>query len=328
MIGETKNGVITNSTLDLVNIAAQKADSLGGQISLVLLGNGISNRIDEPISSGVDRLLIADHPSLEHYDSDIYTEIVGRVINKEKFALVLLNHSFTGADLGASLSGRFGIPLISNCLDFALPDRTRVIATRLLYKGKLGSRISIVGFSVLLLSLAEEAATVHNQSQRRKAEVITIPVKHVSSRIRFLEVLKDKSDEKDISNSEIIVAVGLGVESEKGLLIVQELAEELGASLGCSRPIVERGWLLKAHQVGMSGKIVNPKLYVACGISGAIEHLVGMRNSGTIISINKDPSAPIFKYSDYGFVGDLFQIVPAIVREIRRKRSRVHPASL
>ncbi|MBM3776293.1 MAG: electron transfer flavoprotein subunit alpha/FixB family protein [Acidobacteria bacterium] len=262
-----------------------------------------------------------EHPLLDSYTADGYTLALRQLIERDQPKLVLFPHTYQVRDFAPRLAASMGRLLVSDAIGHRVEDGSPVFV-RLLYQGKISADYRFAGpppwFASLQAGAYQPAEGV--PAEARPADVFEPRLSASDIRARPEELFRETLRAVDLGAAEIIVSVGRGIREAENIALVETLADVLGAELAASRPICDSGWLPMERQVGSSGQTVSPKLYVAVGISGAIQHLVGMKGSKTIVAINKDPSAPIFEVADYGIVGDLFQVVPALVEEIRKAK--------
>lgn len=298
--------------------AAELAHDLGGRCAAALIGHIDSRLLSEAQALACHELIVASDPVLSEYHPELYREALYSAVETVKPRIVLLRHSYMGIELGPALAFRLGAPIVSNCLEIEARDsRTGVIRPycRESYWGKLSLSAPLCFFTLQRISLRgnpipREPVTVRRLSFQAPARL----------RIRCGGIRR-RVESIDISQAEKIVAVGRGIRDKESIKLAEELAQALGATLACSRPIVDMGWLPVERQVGISGKTVRPKVYLACGISGEAQHVAGMKDASLIIAINSDPKAPIFRVAHYGVVADLFAILPALTEAaLRGKR--------
>jgi electron transfer flavoprotein alpha subunit len=312
---ERSQGLPEGLTRPLLAKAAEMAKVLGGKTIAVLL----SSQLSTPLESGIeaDEIYIGDHPSLEWYNPEIHGRIVADLHRRIRPAITLVGHSYAGMDLGNVIAASAGIPFISNCFDLEIVGG-EIFVMRPCYRGKVHSRVSISKSLPCVISMGKGFKSASEEGPARAPEThrLEIEVDQQSLRQRVLEVKTVQSSGTDISKAAVIVSVGRGIGDKTNIEMAKELATTLGGALGCSRPLVDIGWLPQEHQIGLSGRTVAPRLYIACGISGCIEHQVGMIGSEVIVAINNDPSAPIFDIAKYGIVGDALRVVPAFTRAV------------
>jgi electron transfer flavoprotein alpha subunit len=312
VVAEHRDGALNRATWETI-AAAQQA---GTPVKLVVLGAGIDAIAAEVGSAEVAEVVALDDPALKDYTADGFVQALHAVIGAEKPDRVFLPHTYQTRDFAPALAARLERPLVTDVV--ALKDNTYV---RPVFQGKLQADVTIEGPAPHLVTFqigafrADAMKKGNAAAPVRKASVSIDPSK---IRQKPEAPFKEAKQAVDLSQAERIVAVGRGIKSQEHIQVAQQLAQAMGAELAASRPICDAGWLPMDRQIGSSGQTVAPKLYVALGISGAIQHLVGMKGARTIVAINKDPEAPIFEIADYGIAGDLFEIVPAMIAELNK----------
>ena len=291
-----------------------------GPLSAAVLGGSVDALARELATHKADRVYAVSHPLLEPYTADGYTAALEQLIRKVNPSLVLFPHTYQVRDFAPKLATRFNQVLISDAIGFKT-DAGGPVFVRQLFQGKLNADVKPGGPEPHFGSI-QAGAFRADQAQQGSApvEAFTPDLSANAIRQRPLEPFRESARAVDLNAAEIIVSVGRGIKEKDNIHVVEELAKALGGELAASRPICDNGWLPMERQVGSSGQTVSPKVYLAVGISGAIQHLVGMKGSKTIVAINKDSNAPIFEVADYGIVGDLFEVVPALVEEIKKVR--------
>jgi electron transfer flavoprotein alpha subunit len=316
---EHRSGKIREITFEMLYAAHQMASFGKGRVVAVLLGNTPEPHL-RLLSEMAHQVLVLKNPALEPYVSDFYLAALAGIIKDEHPMLFMLGHTAAGLDLAPALAVRLNLPLATDILDFFF-DGEALMVQREWYGGKVWARIGLKKAPTYVLSIRpgvypQQVAPIPNAQVR----YLEMPGKPAPWAKTFLEYLEAPIAEVDITQADLIVSVGRGIGDPENLPLAMELADLLGGVLACSRPVADKKWLPKERQVGTSGKTVRPKIYLALGISGAFQHQAGMKNSGTILAINKDPKAPIFKLAQFGVVGDLFKVVPALVAEIKEAR--------
>lgn len=277
-------------------------------------------KTDELAQKNVSRVHVLEHDLLKAYTPDGYTAALEQLIKAHTPSYVVLPHTYQVRDFAPKLATRFGQVLVSDVIDLRV-DGGKVTAARQLFQGKLNADVELTGSAPHFVSV--QAGSFRAESlESGTAQVESFPVQLDASQIRTKpeEPFRESARAVDLSAAELIVSVGRGIKEKENIEIVEELAQALGAELAASRPICDNGWLPMERQVGSSGQTVSPKVYIAVGISGAIQHLVGMKGAKTIVAINKDPNAPIFEVADYGIVGDLFEVVPELTEQIKKAK--------
>lgn len=294
---------------------------LGFPASAAVVGNGVAELVAEAARYRLETVWAVEHPLLETYAADSFTEALEQLIRHAGSTVVVFPHTYQTRDFAPKLAARFGSAMASDVIRWSFRDG-RWVLVRQVFQGKLHADMTFTGPPPHFVSVQAGAFRADNAAVG-EAQVARFAPQLEPARIRTRpgEPFRESQRAVDLSGAEVIVAVGRGIKEKENLGVVEKLAEALGAELGASRPICDSGWLPMERQIGSSGQTVAPKLYVAVGISGAIQHLVGMKGSKTIVAINKDPEAPIFEVADYGIVGDLFEVVPALIEEIRKVKS-------
>lgn len=305
---------IDSLSFQLLAIGHQLAAEMKVELVAVAIGHRMENVVRALQGIGIDRILIVDDPALPLAGAEVQAHVFGDVARQVAPRLVLIGYSLVGMELTPAIANNLGMNALTNCVKIELYDGA-VTVTRPLFDGTMHAQIALEENATAVVALQKGSAAARASSAKPTAvESIIIDVNTIPSRSRVLEITEEPKGDVDLGKAEIIVAVGRGIGDEEKIHFMAELAEALGGTLACSRPVVDVGWLPRERQVGASGKSVAPKIYVACGISGAIQHLSGMRDSKRIVAINKDPNAPIFQVAHIGVVGDLFEIVPALTK--------------
>lgn len=319
---EHKEGHVRKVTLELLGEAQRLAGAMGGQAVAVLAGSGLSGLAGQLAPYGADRIILLDDPALAEYRTGPYTNVLAGLVAERRPAAFLFGNTALTRDLAPRVAGRCGAPLFSDCTGVAYRDGA-LHFRRPMYGGKLYADVTAAGTAqpattVFAALRANVFAAAESAGGSPAVENVAVSVPPDSLWPVVRETLAQVSGKVELSEANIIVSGGRGVGGAEGFQVIEELADVLGAAVGASRMAVDNGWRDYKFQVGQSGKTVSPTLYIACGISGAIQHLAGMSSSKCILAINTDPEANIFKVADYGIVGDLFQVVPALTREFRR----------
>jgi electron transfer flavoprotein alpha subunit len=310
IVAEQRFGAFRKISFELASTARKLADQLGEEVGAVLLGSGVEGIAGELGKYGVDKVYVADAPVLELYTTDAYAAAVTKIVKEKEPSILLLGASVQGKDLSSRLVGTLATGMATDCTDVKIADG-KLWAFRPMYAGKCFGEITISSFPQMASLRPNVFAIVENA---KTAEVVTFDpaIDPASLKTKVLEVQKDASGKVDLTEANIIVTGGRGMKGPENYTIIEELAAVLGATVGASRAAVDAGWRPQSDQVGQTGKVVSPNLYIACGVSGAIQHLAGMSSSKLIVAINKDPEAPIFTKADYGIVDDLFKVVPEL----------------
>jgi electron transfer flavoprotein alpha subunit len=275
------------------------------------------NGFAEELADWANKVMLIDDERLEKFNAEAYQRVLSPIIRERKPSLSLIAHSGFGMDLAPSLAAELGIPLVTDCIDLRL-EEGKLVAFREMYGGKLNAKVSFTEAEQYMATVRQATFPIE-KGEPFGGEVISIPsplTEEIKYR-RFVEYVEAAVGEVDITQADVIVAVGRGIKEQENMKLVEELAEALGGVLAGSRPVIDAGWLPPDRQVGQSGKTVKPRLYIAVGISGASQHIAGMRGSDIIVAINKDPDAPIFTVAHYGIVDDLFKVVPALIERLK-----------
>jgi electron transfer flavoprotein alpha subunit len=321
VVTEQTAGVWNRMSFETLAGGQQLSRTLGKPVCAVVFGQGTGALAAELAGYKLDRVIALDHDLLGSYTADAATGALSWLIARWQPEIVLFPHTYRVRDFAPCLAARAGQPLMSDVIGFRVEDGSLVFQ-RLLFQGKLNADYAASGQGTIFASLQAGAFRADAlEKGEAPVETLTPPLDAASIRQQPEAPFRESARAVDLSAAELIVAVGRGIHEEGNLALVEELAEVLGAELAASRPICDNGWLPMERQVGSSGQTVSPKLYVAVGISGAIQHLVGMKGSRAIVAINKDAGAPIFEVADYGIVGDLFDVVPALIEQIRKAKA-------
>lgn len=316
---ETRDGAFRPVSGEVLTAARKLADGMNDEVHALLLGGSDDGEILEQISRfGADRIFVVESESLRQYNADGVTGVLTDFVRDRDCRVVILPGTPIGKDLGPRVAARLGVDYAADCTALDV-DAGAVVATRPRYAGKI---LSTVDFQKepAILSIRPNVFAPVEKSAEGVAESLAVQVDPSGFGAVVKEVLAAEGQKLDVGEASIVVSGGRGLREPANFKLLEELAAALGAAVGASRAVVDAGWRPHAEQVGQTGKTVAPKLYFAIGISGAIQHLAGMRTSSYIVAINKDPEAPIFKVADYGIVGDLFEIVPRLTEEIRKLR--------
>lgn len=324
-IETAENGSAKNIGLELLNPGLELAHKQGGQLVGVVIGHNTAEAVDAARAQGAEKVICVDYPEYAHYDTDAYTAAMVALIKKYEPSTLILGATNIGRDLGPRIACRVGTGLTADCTSLAIDDESGNMAwTRPAFGGNLMATIMCPNHTPQIGTVRPGVFKKAAPNAANKVEVVNEEIRFADDqfRVKLIETIREAGAELvDLEGAEIIVSGGRGVGGPEGFNVIRELAGVLGATVGSSRAAVDAGWIPHAHQVGQTGKTVGPKIYIACGISGAIQHLAGMSGSDTIIAINKDKDAPIFSVADYGIVGDLFEAVPALIAEIKKARA-------
>jgi len=325
-LGEQRGKEISSVSYELLAWGRGLADKLKTELSSILLGHKISEEnIQNLIQHGADKVYVVDHPLLEHFTPDGYGKVLKKLIEEYKPSIMIASATTIGRTVMPVLAAMIETGLTADCTGLDIEEKTGLL---------LQTRPAIGGNVMATIKTPDhrpQMATVRPKSKRplqadasRKGEVIrkSYPEDIYNSKVRFIKFVKDETAEAPIQEAEVVVAGGKGLKDGKNFDILYEIATLLGGAVGASRQAVDMGWIPYSHQVGLSGKTVSPRLYIAMGISGAVQHLAGMSSAETIVAVNSDPDANIFKVSDFGIVGDLFDIAPILVKRLREIKNQ------
>ncbi|MFB6195929.1 MAG: electron transfer flavoprotein subunit alpha/FixB family protein [Haloplanus sp.] len=308
VVAEHRRGDLRPVSLELITAGRELADATGGDLHVAVIGGDVDAFVRRLDRDGVETIHVVDEG--EEFNHDVYAAATTALFETVDPTAVVMPNSVNGMDYAPAVATRLSIPLVTDAVDIASDEGITV--TREMYGSKVEATVEVGPGPVALTVRGGEwpAAETPGEAEVRTAD-IDVPEASIRSTVRGFEEVG--SGDVDISDADFIVAVGRGIEEEENLELVEDLAEALDATLAASRPIVDNGWLPKNRQVGQSGKVVTPTVYLALGISGAVQHVAGMKGSDTIIAVNTDPDAPIFDIADYGVVGDLFDVVPELI---------------
>jgi len=298
---------------------AHKIAGGAGEVKAVLLGEDVSELASRLAERGASEVIYVEGASVRHYTGDGYRRALVPVVTEESPDLILLGHTPNGWDLAPLLAARFSAPAATGCSKIVL-EIGKGRFTRKAFNGKFVHEIEIASARPMVATVEKGASIPVEGGSAGTVRPVAAAVAESDMRARHVEIKKAEAGGLDLSQASIIVSAGRGIGAAEKLDVIRALAEALGGQLGASRAVTDAGWLPHEHQIGSSGTSVSPKLYVACGISGAIQHVVGMKSSGYIVAINKDADAPIFGVADVGVVGDLFEIVPALTRAVKEAK--------
>lgn len=312
VIAEQVEGQFRKVTFEALSAAQKISEAVGGDICAVVLGQGVADKTAELATYGAARILVADDAALAEYTTEGYTNVLAEVISQQSPAAVLVGATTQGKDLAARLSARLNLALATDCVSLTV-DNQQIVATRPMYGGKILAEVVLGGDSVIA-SLRPNTFPLSEMSAAGNVETLSASPGEIKTQVTGKQL---ESGKVDLTEADVIVAGGRGM-GGADYSALEELAGVLGAAVGASRSAVDEGWRPVSDQVGQTGKSVSPNLYIAAGISGAIQHLAGMSSSKVIVAINNDPEAPIFTKADYGIVGDLFEVVPALTAEIKK----------
>lgn len=313
VLGEIRDGILRNVSFEA--IAAAKMISDGGEVVAALFGDVIGDEILTMLQYGADRVVKVEHPDLKIYTTDAYRQALLQVLDVEKPEAFVMGHTAHGKDLSPRIATKLNAGLVSDIVNIEI-DSDDVIFTVPIYSGKAFKKVTI-NDGMILATVRPNNIALLERDVARSGEVSEIHVVIKDLRTTIKEIVRKATGGIDLTEAKMIISGGRGVKSQDGFKILEELASVLGAAVGASRGACDAGYCDYSLQIGQTGKVVTPDLYIAIGISGAIQHLAGMSNSKVIVAINKDPEAPIFDVADYGIVGDLFEVVPLFTEAMK-----------
>jgi electron transfer flavoprotein alpha subunit len=311
---------------ELLGAGAELAKTLNVELCAVVIGDKVENVCGESFAFGATRVYLIDSPVFHYYRTEPYYKAICSLVEKYKPEIILVGATGMGRDLAAAVATKLNTGLTADCTGLAIDDKGLLLQTRPAFGGNIMATILTERMRPQMATVRPHVMPLPGKDTSRNGEIIreSIPIKEEDVATKVLQVIEDVRQGAeciDLAAAEVIVSGGRGMQAQENFSMLQQLADELGGVVGCSRAAVEAGWLPVERQVGQTGKTVRPKIYIACGISGAIQHLVGMQGSDIIIAINQDKQAPIFEVATYGIVGDVFQVVPAIIKRIKELRA-------
>ncbi|MGB8323129.1 MAG: electron transfer flavoprotein subunit alpha/FixB family protein [Candidatus Acidiferrum sp.] len=323
VVTEQRQGKWNNASFETLVAAQQIAGAASGTISAVVIGKGVAALAEEVASKNVAEVLLIEHDLLENYTPDGYCMALKQVVEQAKPELVLFPHTYQVRDFAPELAASVGKGMIGDCIGFR-NEEGKLVFVRQMFQGKTAADVVFTGAAPWFASFQSGAfrADLLQAHSSGEAPVNAVKVELKSEQIRTkpLELFKEAKSAVDLTQAPLIVAIGRGIKAPENIPQAEALAKAIGGEIAASRPICDEGWLPMERQIGSSGQTVAPKLYLALGISGAIQHVVGMKGARTIVAINKDQNAPIFEIADYGIVGDIFEIMPALTEELQKTR--------
>ena len=324
VIAEQRDGELQKVSTELIGKARELADDLGQEVYAILLGENVKAKADVLIHHGADKVIVVDHPLLKEYVTEPYAKSIYAIVQKYDPEIVLFGATSIGRDLAPRLAARIHTGLTADCTGLAIDEETRLLRmTRPAFGGNLMATIVCQNFRPQMATVRPGVMTPMENDNNRKGEVIMedVGLTDADMNVKIIEVAKEEKKKLDITEARILVSGGRGLGGPEGFDLLAELAEAMEGEISSSRASVDAGWIEKARQVGQTGKTVRPDIYFALGISGAIQHLAGMEESGLIIAINKSDSAPIFDVADLGIVGDLNKVLPKLIEQYKKAKA-------
>ncbi len=321
VFGEQKNGEAANVALELLGEGRKLADQLNVQLAAVLMGENVEAAAKNLISYGADKIYLVDDPSLKNFNDESYADIFVQLISRYKPEIVLMGATTYGRSLAPRVSSRLNTGLTADCTKLEIDMEKRILLqTRPAFGGNLMATIICPNHRPQMSTVRPKVMKALEQDLSRSGEIIRPEIIIPEDvKVKVTDVVTTLCEKVNLTEADIIVSGGRGLGDPKNFVLVEELAKVLGGAVGASRATVDAGWIEYSHQVGQTGKTVGPKVYFACGISGAVQHLAGMSSSDTIIAINKNPEAPIFKVATFGIVGDALEVLPALIGEFKKR---------
>ncbi len=322
-VAEQRENKLKKIAYEVVSEGKRLAEKLGLEMKCALIGGSVAGLADEIAQYGVKDVLITEGKEFDKYASMPYTSALYEIVKKADASIILLGATSMVRDLGARLSARLEAGFVNDCTGIDVGSNKDIIFLHPMFGGKVWSYLKGVGGSVQVVTLRPnvfsmgERLLAHTKAAIKK---IDVKLSDADLRTKVVELIMAAEGAVDLTEANIIVSGGRGMKAPENFKMLEELASALGAAVGASRAAVDAGWKLHSFQVGLTGRTVSPTLYVACGISGAIQHLAGMSSSKYIVAINKDPDAPIFKIADYSIVGDVFEVVPLLIEEVKKMK--------
>jgi electron transfer flavoprotein alpha subunit len=323
LIAEQREGKFNKVSFETLAAAQQIVQHTKGSLIGLVIGKGVAPLADELAASQLDEVLLIEHELLEKYTPDGFSLALRQVIESTKPDLVLLPHTYQVRDFAPKLAASMGKGMIGDCISYRY-ENGKLIFVRQMFQGRTAADVVFAGDPPWIASFQASAfradLVTKHASGKAAVKPVTVDLKPEQIRTKPLELFREAKQAVDLTQAPILVSIGRGIKAPENIPMAEKLAKLLGGEICASRPICDEGWLPMERQIGSSGQTVAPKLYFALGISGAIQHVVGMKGSRTIAAVNKDQNAPIFEVADYGIVGDLFEIVPAIIEELEKTK--------
>lgn len=325
VFAEQRDGVVCSVVFELLNKARELAKDLNTYVGAILLGHSVKEASQELIYRGADKVFLVEADGLKDFTAENYTKVIVNLVKKYKPEIILAGATTTGRSVVSRIAVNLYTGLTADCTELHIDkEKGLLVQTRPAFGGNIMAQIICPNFRPQMSTVRHKVMPESTIDKTRKGEVIveSYDPSWSDSRVKVLDFIKEAVATVNLSEADIIVSGGRGMQSPENFKLIEDLAAVIGAAVGASRAVIDAGWMPYSHQVGQTGRTVCPKVYIACGISGQIQHLVGMQSSKTIIAINKDPDAPIFKVADYGIVGDVFKIVPLLTRELKKSLNR------
>ena len=323
---EQGNGNPARVSLELLGAGRTLADMLDVDVTAILIGESVLGLAEELIYWGADTVIVADDPIVGDYRTEVYTRIIADQALRRRPEVLLVGATATGRDLAPRIAARLNTGCTADCTELDIDKETGVLVAAKPYFGRnLMANIICPSKRPQMVTVRPGVMELKDRDSDRKGELIHIDIdlRKEDTRVTVLDSIRSSSEGVPLEEAERVVAAGMGAGDREGFELIRELAELLGAQLGATSLPVDEGWISEDHKIGQTGKTIRPKLYIGCGVSGAIQHSAGMINSGLIVAINTDPKAEIFQFADYGIIGDVNEIVPALIRQLKIEREDV-----
>jgi electron transfer flavoprotein alpha subunit len=316
------DGIIHPVTYELIGKAKELAAKIGQPVYALFMGSNIGDKSRELLHYGADKVFVYDKQSLEYFKVEAYTSVFEDFINKVKPTAILVGATTVGRQLAPRVAARFHTGLTADCTILDMQENTDLVQIRPAFGGNIMAQILTANTRPQLATVRYKVMNAPKREEKASGEIVDCPIDEVklNSHVEVLQVTA-KEKEKTIDSAEVLIVAGRGIKKQADLAMLQELADLLGGEVASTRPVVEAGWIDAKRQVGLSGRTVRPKLIITCGVSGSVQFVAGMNHSDTILSINKDPKASIFKAANYGIVGDLYEIVPQLIDKIKADKA-------
>ena len=319
VFAEQRGGRLAGVVLELLGEGKNLATQLGEPLGCILLGDEIEHLAQELIDFGADEVYLAQAPELRYYRDDLYAQAIEHIVREYRPTVFLIGGTTNGRSLAPRVATRLKTGLTADCTDFALDEDGNLLQTRPAFGGNLMATIRCPHHRPQMATVRPKVFQAPTGQPGRSGRIVRVDLPPLKPWARILEIIDEEGSGPNLSEANIVVSGGRGLGSPEKFCLVEDLAKALGGAVGASRAVVDAGWVSYPHQVGQTGRTVAPKLYIACGISGAIQHLVGMQSAETIVAINRDPDAPIFSVATYGIVGEVEEVIPALIREINSR---------
>ena len=322
VLAEQKKGKVANVALEAIGLARKLASASSQEVWAILLGQDVGGLAEGLIQSGADVVLVVEHPKLDTFRDDPYVDVLAHLAENHKPAALLIGANSVGRSLAPRLATKLRAGLAADCIELSW-DAGTLVAVRPMYGGNVLATVTCPEARPQMATLRPKASPrpVLDASRKGRVEKVDLGSLEIRDRVKLLESVETGGGEVKLEEADIIVSGGRGMGGPERFAVVKALADAFKGAMGASRAAVDAGWVPYAHQVGQTGKTVSPKVYIACGISGAIQHLAGMRSSEIIVAINKNPDAPIFKVATFGIAGDLFEVVPLLTEAVKKEMS-------